>query len=91
LLSGPRENDARLLWLVVDAQGWEEGRAVAGMKETLQEILGDPDAGLELRPEFEERLRREIADVSSDGRLLSVQELSRQLRDTGAVRNDVSQ
>ena len=45
------------------------------LRETLQEILRDPDAGLELRPEFEERLRQAAAYVSSGGRLLSVEEL----------------
>ena len=57
----------------------------------LKEVFGDPDASLELRPEFEERLRRAVADVSSEERLLSVEELSRRLGDASAVGTDVSQ
>ena len=48
----------------------------SAVKETLQEVLGDPDTGLELRPEFEERLRQATAYVASGGRLLSMEELS---------------
>ena len=43
--------------------------------EVLQELLGDPDAGLPLRPEFEERLRRSMEYVASGGKLLSFKEL----------------
>ena len=60
------------------------------VRSVLKEVFGDPDAGLELRPEFEERLRRAVTDVSSEGQLLSMEELSKQLRDTGAIRTDVS-
>jgi hypothetical protein len=48
-------------------------------KEALQEVLGDPDARLELRPEFEERLRQTVSYVTSGGRLLSMEELTSQL------------
>ena len=48
----------------------------SAVKETLQEILGDPDAGLKLRPEFEERLRQATAYVAEGGRLLSMEELA---------------
>jgi multidrug efflux pump subunit AcrB len=48
-------------------------------KEALQEVLGDPDARLELRPEFEERLRQTMSYVISGGRLLSMEELTSQL------------
>ena len=57
----------------------------SALKETLQEVLGDPDAGLELRPEFEERLRQAVVYVASGGRLLSVEELTSQLEDAGNV------
>jgi hypothetical protein len=39
----------------------------SAVKEILQEILGDPDAGLERRPEFEERLRQATAYVAEGG------------------------
>ena len=61
------------------------------VRSVIKEVFGDPDAGLELRPEFEERLRRAVADVSSEERLLSVEELSRRLGDASAVGTDVSQ
>jgi hypothetical protein len=41
------------------------------VKETLLEILRDPDAGLELRPEFQSRLRASQAYVESGGKLIS--------------------
>jgi len=41
------------------------------VEEVLQEFLGDPDAGLQLKPEFEERLRRSKEYVASGGKLLS--------------------
>jgi len=57
----------------------------SAVKETLQEILGDPDAGLELRPEFESRLRQAASYVASGGRLLSMEELTSQLEGAGGV------
>ena len=57
----------------------------SAVKETLQEVLGDPDAGLELRPEFEERLRQATAYVAEGGRLLSIEELTSQLEGTSGV------
>jgi len=47
----------------------------SAVKEAMQEFLGDPDAGLELRPEFEERLREAVAYVASGQPLLSLKEL----------------
>ncbi len=55
------------------------------LKETLLEVLGDPDAGLEQRPEFEERLRQAVAHVTSDGPLLSMEKLIGELKGTGDV------
>jgi hypothetical protein len=49
------------------------------VEEILRDILIDPDAGLQLRPEFEERLRQSISYVNSGGRLLSFEELKRRL------------
>jgi len=40
----------------------------SAVKEALQEVL-DPDAGLELRPEFEDRLRQAVAYAGSGGHL----------------------
>ena len=48
----------------------------SAVKEALQEVLGDPDAGLELRPEFEERLRQAVAYVASGRHMLSMEELA---------------
>ena len=42
------------------------------VKETLQDLFTDPDLGLALRPEFEERLRQSVGYVSSGGALLSL-------------------
>jgi len=55
------------------------------LTEALQEIFGDPDADLELRPEFEERLHQAVAYVTAGGRLLSMQELTSQLEDASGV------
>ena len=57
----------------------------SAVKEALEEIIGDPDADLELRPEFEERLRQAVAYVASGGRLLSMEELTSRLEDTSDV------
>ena len=54
-------------------------------EEQVKEVLRDPDAGLELRLEFEERLRQAVNYVASGGRLLSVEELNSQLEDAGGV------
>ena len=35
------------------------------VEEKLQEVLGDPDQGLELREDIKERLRRSLAAVES--------------------------
>jgi len=57
----------------------------SAVKETLWEILGDPDVGLELRSEFEERLRQAVSYVTEGGHLLSMEELISQLEGTGSV------
>lgn len=53
----------------------KEPRASYAVKKVLREVLQDPDAGLESRPAFEERLRRAEEYVASGGRLLSMEEL----------------
>jgi hypothetical protein len=55
------------------------------VEETLQEMLGDPDAGLELSPEFEQRLRQAVTYVSSGGHLLSMNELTDELEAADGV------
>jgi hypothetical protein len=57
----------------------------SAVKETLQEMLRDPDTGLELRPEFEVRLRQAVTHVASGGRLLSIEELINQLEGASGV------
>ena len=47
----------------------------SALKEALEEMLEDPDAGLELRPEFEVQLRQAASYVAAGGRLLSLEEL----------------
>jgi len=57
----------------------------SAVREVLQEILIDPDAGRELRPEFEARLQQAEAYVTSGGRLLSMEELVGQIEDASSV------
>jgi len=57
----------------------------SAIKEALQEILGDPDVGLDLRSGFEQRLRQEMDYVSSGGCLLSLKELTDQLEGNSGV------
>jgi hypothetical protein len=45
------------------------------VEEVLQEVLGDPDAGLALRPEFEARLRNSVEYVQSGGRVRTLKEV----------------
>ena len=56
----------------------------SAVKEALQEIL-DPDVGLELRPEFEDRLHQAVAYTSSGGHLLSMEELIGELEGISGV------
>jgi ATP-dependent Clp protease ATP-binding subunit ClpA len=51
------------------------------VEEILRDILVDLDAGLQLRPEFEERLRQSISYVDSGGKLLSFEEIRRRIRE----------
>jgi hypothetical protein len=46
------------------------------VEKKLVEMMGDPDEGLELRPEFEQRLRRSLAYVAAGGKTLSLEELT---------------
>jgi len=54
-------------------------RAVIGevVEEKLREILNDPDAGLTLRPEIRERLRRDLQEPQEEGQNIPAAELAR--------------
>jgi|GEM_PF-601681 len=45
-------------------------------EQKLSEVLGNPDAGLELRPEFEQRLSSSLAYVAAGGKTLSLEEIT---------------
>ncbi len=49
------------------------------MERKLLEMFSDPDRGFELRPEFEQRLRRSLAYVAAGGKTLSLEELTARL------------
>jgi hypothetical protein len=57
----------------------EELKALVGdvVEEKLRELMLDPDAGLTLRPEVEERLRKELRGRRPDGGNVSAAELAR--------------
>lgn len=46
------------------------------VERKLSEMLGNPDAWLELRPGFEQRLRRSLAYVAAGGKTLSLEEIT---------------
>ena len=47
--------------------------------QTIREILGDPDEGLELRDDFAEELKRSLATVEAGGKTISVEEVAAKL------------
>ena len=47
--------------------------------QTLVEIFGDPDEGLELREEIKERLYRSLANTESNGETRPAQEVATRL------------
>ncbi len=47
--------------------------------QTLLEMLGDPDEGLELRDEFAAALQRSLATVEAGGKTIPVQEVATKL------------
>lgn len=49
------------------------------VRATLRELLADPDAGLELRPAFERRLRQSLDYLDAGGETISLQEMTRRL------------
>jgi hypothetical protein len=59
----------------------EELRALIAdvVEETLRDLIGDPDAGLELRPEVRERLLRTINQPRESRRTVPASEVARQI------------
>jgi len=49
------------------------------VEEKLQEMLRDPDEGLSLRPEVEERLVKSLNQAKESRRAVSAQEVARDL------------
>lgn len=47
--------------------------------QTILEILGDPDEGLELQEEVKERLRRSLAATQTGAKLVPVEEVAAKL------------
>ena len=47
--------------------------------QTLTEMLGDPDEGLELRDDFETALQRSLASVEAGGRTSPAQQVATKL------------
>ncbi len=57
----------------------EELKAVIGevVEEKLRELLTDPDAGLALRPEVQERLLKDFQEPQPEGENIPAAELAR--------------
>jgi hypothetical protein len=49
------------------------------VEEKLQDLLGDPDAGLSLRQEVQERLHRSLNQPSASRQVVSAAEVARRL------------
>ncbi|MEW6572212.1 MAG: hypothetical protein AB1374_01045 [Bacillota bacterium] len=47
--------------------------------QTLSEMLGDPDEGLELRDDFAKELQRSLAVVKAGGKTVPVEEVAERL------------
>jgi hypothetical protein len=59
----------------------EELRALIAdvVEETLRELVGDPDAGLELRPEVRERLLKTLSQPRKSRPTVPASEVARQM------------
>ncbi len=57
----------------------EELKAIIGevVEEKLRELLTDPDAGLTLRPEVQERLLRDLQEPQQEGENIPAADLAR--------------
>lgn len=49
------------------------------VEEKLKEVLGDPDWGLELRPEIAERLQKSLAAMEHGQKGIPLEEMARRL------------
>ncbi len=49
------------------------------LEEKLEELLGDPDEGLELRPEVRERLKRSLAAVKRGEQGIPIEKVAEDL------------
>ncbi len=49
------------------------------VEEKLQEILGDPDQGLELREDIKDRLRRSLAAVESGEEVIPIGQVAKEI------------
>ena len=47
--------------------------------QTLSEMMGDPDEGLELRDDFVEELKQSLADVEAGGKTVPAQKVAERL------------
>jgi len=48
------------------------------VEEKLQELIGDPDRGLELREEVKDRLRASLAAMQQGEKVIPIEEVARQ-------------
>jgi hypothetical protein len=48
------------------------------VEETLEELIGDPDRGLELREEVKDRLRASLASIQKGQKVIPIGEVARQ-------------
>lgn len=48
------------------------------VEETLEELIGDPDRGLELREEVKDRLRASLAAIQKGQKVIPIEEVARQ-------------
>ncbi len=57
----------------------EELKTIIGqvVEEKLRELLIDPDAGLALRPEVQDRLKKDLQEPQADGENIPAAELAR--------------
>jgi len=55
-----------------------KGLIQEAIEEKLEELIGDPDLGLELREEVKERLRSSLAAMESGQKGIPVEEVARQ-------------
>ena len=62
---------------VAEGRGRVRGFVPMGREEKLRELLTDPDAGLVLRPEVQERLRMGLQESKTEGENIPAAEVAR--------------